>query len=439
MFGRFILAYLRFFARLQLRKNPQATIIGVTGSAGKTSTRLAIVKILAGRGRVKQSAHANSESGIPLNILGLSMTDYSLIDWLRVCILAPLRVLTYREAYDYYVVEMGIDGPHPPKNMRYLLSIVRPHIAVVTSIGLVHAAAFDHLVKDRDPVRRMQKIKLQIAHEKMYLARALGASGVAVVNGDVRELTTYLPELNCRVITYGHTKKVTLKTSSVQISARGFRASYTVDGAVYSVTNPGIFPAHYADTFGAALGVAKAIGIPIQTAARALATYQAPAGRMRVFTGIKQTRLLDASYNASPASMTETLQLGRRVAGRGRVIGILGDMRELGSSSRRAHQDLAKEIERSLDVVYLFGPETGAYTYPRLFQAGFPVQHFTQMSELIRTLRAELPARAWVVIKGSQNTILLERAVAALLADPADRARLCRRGAYWDKIRAQTP
>jgi UDP-N-acetylmuramyl pentapeptide synthase len=77
----FVLYYLRFFAKLQLRKNKNCKIVGVTGSAGKTSTRNAIYSVLKNKYKVKVSFKANSESGISLNILGLEMNDYSSLDW----------------------------------------------------------------------------------------------------------------------------------------------------------------------------------------------------------------------------------------------------------------------------------------------------------------------------------------------------------------------
>ena len=90
------------------------------------------------------------------------------------------------------------------------------------------------------------------------------------------------------------------------------------------------------------------------------------------------------------------------------------------------------------DICYLFGTSTLTYTYPRLQTAKFPVYHFTEMKSLTTHLKQNLPPKSWVLIKGSQNTILLERAVEALLANPSDRKRLARRGHYWDTIRAHT-
>lgn len=436
--GLLVLAYFRFWSRLQLTKNPRAVIIGITGSAGKTSTRLAIVKVLEGRGVVKHSAHANSESGIPLNILGLHPRDYSLWSWFLLVLRAPLQLLLNWEHFDYYVVEMGIDAPVPPKNMDYLLSIVRPHLAVVTGIGLVHAAAFDSLVPDKDPRRRAAKLKQAIAKEKMKLARAIPRQGTVILNLDAPEIRALTPSLKARVIGYG-ARRAPLLIKTARVSRQGFAAEYVFAGETCRVETSAILPLHYSGTFAAALGVAKALGIPLRSAAAALSTYTVPAGRLRTFAGIRGTHLLDSSYNASPGSMREALALIKTVGRQAPKVAIVGDMRELGVASKHAHQELAALLMQSVDEVYLFGPETRTFTYPRLERAGFPVRHFETMAALTRYAKAHLPSGSWVLIKGSQNTILLERAVAALLADKRDQARLCRRGAYWDQIRAATP
>ena len=92
-----VLCYLRFFAKLQLKKNHQAKIVGITGSAGKTSCQLAVLAALGknkGRLKIKISSKANSESGIPLDILGLKVKNYSPLDWLRLILLAPWQLVT---------------------------------------------------------------------------------------------------------------------------------------------------------------------------------------------------------------------------------------------------------------------------------------------------------------------------------------------------------
>jgi len=438
MHKRLVLEYLKFWAKLKLQQNKNAIIIGITGSAGKTSTRLALVEILKTHGEVKHSVHANSESGIPLNILGLSMYSYSLFDWLRVVILAPFR-LFYPEHFDYYIVEMGIDSPNPPKNMSYLLSIIRPHVAIVLGAGLTHTANFDHLVKDVDPQRRTAKLINLIAKEKMQLASAVPPSGTAIVNISNVPLTKYLKNIRSRLITYGEASNAMLKITQVNLSRRGFGMSMTYQGQRYQLTHPDILGQDYASTFAAALSAGVSVGIPLSSGIKALQNFHSPAGRLRLFAGIHQTTILDSSYNASPLAMKNTLLLLNKLGGRAHKVAVLGDMRELGKSSKVAHRDLASQIICSADEAILFGIETLAHALPILKNKRFPVHHFTNMVELTAHLRSHLTPHSWILVKGSQNEILLERAVSSILQNPADQAKLCRRGPYWDKIRQITP
>ena len=439
IFSSLVLEYFRFFATLQLRKNKDATIIGVTGSTGKTSTRLAIIHILRGRGQVKHSVHANSESGIPLNILGLSPRSYTFFDWLRLIILAPIKLMTNWEHYNYYVVEMGIDSPDSPKNMSYLLKIIRPHIGVVLNAGLTHSAGFDHLIKDTSPIRRMDKLVKVIAKEKMQLAKGVQPGGVAVFNIDQKELLAQKKDVTARQITFGRSDKANLRILDSAATRAGFMLKFSYQGQIYRLGLVDVFPQAYAYTFAAAIATAAGVGIPPTISLPGLASYTAPPGRMRIFGGLSGSTIIDSSYNASPDSVLESLKLLRSLAGRNKKIAVIGDMRELGTSEKISHKNLADWLLEYADIAVLYGDLTGAHTLPVLLSQKFPVRHFKEMSGLTKYLHTIIKDKSYVLVKGSQNTIFLERAVESILANPKDVTKLCRRGAYWDKLRARTP
>jgi len=433
-----VLIYLRFWAKLQLKKNPRAVIIGVTGSAGKTSTRLAIVQILKSKGVVKHSVHSNSESGIPLNILGLSLKTYSVLDWLRVIVLAPYRYFFWKENYDYYVVEMGIDSPYPPKNMAYLLTIVRPDIAVVLGASHVHTESFDSLVKDTEPARRATKLLDLVAKHKMLLAHAISHDGASIINLDNPAITPYISGIKSRLLTYGKASSSSLRIIKSSLSRRGFSATYEYQKVAYTLSLQDIFGPEYVSTFAAALSVAIALGIPLKQSIESLSSYRAPAGRMRVFSGIHGTHIIDSSYNASPETVNSALTTLDAVAPRNARLLILGDMRELGTLSKPAHQKLAKKLQQRNDTIMLYGDMMTKYVAPSLMRTKKLVYNPQSMTDLIKILKKQLKPNMWVLVKGSQNKILLERAVESILANKADVQKLPRRGAYWDKIRSLT-
>lgn len=430
-FYNMVVGYFRFFATRQLRKNPTATTIGITGSAGKTSTRLALVHILRSHGVVKHSSHANSEIGLPLNILGLSLSSGSVLDWLRLLLLAPIRLLTYSEHYQYYVVELGIDSPSAPKNMATHLRLIHPDVGVVLNASLVHAGTFDHLVKDHHPLRRRAKLIKIIAKEKMLLLKSLNSKQVAVVNANQKELVDQYGEIAARIVTFGKSPRADLQIRD------GFR--YRYQGIDYHLVLRDIFPPQYAYTFGAAIAVAASLGIPPSIALPLLRDYRAPAGRLRIFAGIKGSKIIDSSYNASPSTMQDVLHLLKKIGGRGKKIAVLGDMRELGEITRVAHKELAEHCLSTADEVVLFGDSTYAYTYPLLKAKKFPVQHFTSMASLTQYLSRVITPKSVILVKGSQNEQFMERAVEAILLDKSDTTKLCRRGKLWDKLRRRTP
>jgi UDP-N-acetylmuramyl pentapeptide synthase len=126
--------------------------------------------------------------------------------------------------------------------------------------------------------------------------------------------------------------------------------------------------------------------------------------------------------------------------GRNRVkIAVIGDMNELGHSAKQAHKDLADNLPRYCDRVILFGPLTKAHTLPVLLAKHFPVMHFGSMPALVKYLSSSITPKSVVLVKGSQNQLYLERAVASILKDPKDLKYLCRRGKYWDHLRRQAP
>lgn len=432
-----LLYYLRFIARLQLKKNPRAVVVGVTGSVGKSSAVAAISLILSTRGRVKSTSGANSQSGIPLSLLGLKPVSYTPADWLRLAFFGPLMLLFNWEKYDYLVIEMGIDSPDWPSNMSYLLSIVRPDVGVVLGASLTHSRQFDHLVKDRSPARRAEKLITEIAREKLKLLRGISPSGIAIYNFDQKIIAKNASNISARVLTFGQGvgAKVRYKVSA---SRGGFAASYTYQHFEAELKLEEHLDASYASTFAAALCVGVALNVSLASGVHALRSYRAPAGRMGLFLGIRGLTLIDSTYNASPLSMEQLLKYLAHYDPAKPRLAVIGDMGELGQESKTAHRQLAQWLLKYCDQAVLFGEETKLHTLPILVSRRFPVTHFDQMSNLIAYARAKLPDNSIVLVKGSQNNIFLERAVEALLNDPADIAKLCRRGKYWDRIRSKS-
>ncbi|MCH7951900.1 UDP-N-acetylmuramoyl-tripeptide--D-alanyl-D-alanine ligase [Patescibacteria group bacterium] len=434
------LKFLRALAKIQLAKI-RPTVIGITGSAGKTSLRNAIAAVLKDAYRVKVSIKANSESGIPLNILGLTPTDYSLGEWIRIALRAPIKVLTNWKFYDIYVAELGIDRPHPPKNMEYLLTIVKPKIGVFLNALPVHSEYFDELVQDtQDPQKRREKVADLIAEEKGKLIRSLPKNGTAVLNTDDKRVRKFVQRTKARVITFATEGRAELTAKGVKIGLDGFSMQVREKNAVEKLTLNQILDKHYAQTLLGAIAVGRACGLPLTTCLRSLEkNFQLPPGRMTVIPGIKGTTILDSSYNASRKTTISALKLLAHVAPK-RKVAILGDMRELGKVGKLEHEEVAKIAEKTADRIIAVGPMMRNWFVPRLKERGFPekaVQSFISPYDAAKAARELIEKEDTILVKGSQNTIFLEIVVEALMKNPKDSKLLCRRGRFWDKKRQE--
>lgn len=433
------LAYLRLFARVQLAKI-RPTIIGITGSAGKTSLLLAITAILQKDAKVKVSHQANSESGIPLNILGIQPRDYSHLDWTRMALLAPFKLLTNWQRYEYYVAEMGIDRPEPPKNMEYLLTVLQPTIGVFMNALPVHGQYFDKLVPPEvlDPHQRREKMTDAIANEKGKLIRSLPTSGTAILNLDDSRVRRFVHRTKAQVMTFATRGRADLRAWDITLDRRGFSMSLSEGTRMRHLSVPLLLPRHYAQTFLAAVAVGRACGRSLDSCIESLSTsFRLPPGRMTVLPGIKATTILDSSYNASPQTVEGALELLDRVA-TGRKVAVLGDMRELGSIARQEHEALAVKVATIADLVVTVGPLMRDCFVPKLLSLGFSSENLASFLDPFRaaqSLAKLVRTGDTILVKGSQNTIFLEIVVEKLLKDPNDATRLCRRSHFWQRQR----
>lgn len=384
------LNYLRLFARLQLFKikllNPKLKIVGITGSAGKTSTLLASEAALKPNFKVKTNYGGNSESGIPLNILGFKNPDFSFLSWLKIAILTPIKLLTNWRIYDIYLLEMGIDSVKSPKNMSYLLSIVKPDIGIFLNVTSVHLENFSSLD--------------QIAQEK---AKLVNTAEIAIINHS-----------DSLVNKYTKNKKI-INIKPIKIDIPNF-----------------ILPSIYDISLGAALSIAKVLKIDQRTALENLKNnFHLPPSRASILEGINHTTIIDSSYNSSPLATTEMLNFLNSYPSP--KIAVLGDMRELGAASELSHQNLYKTALNSVDEIISVGPETSRYFGPK-------TKKFLYWWQAAEYLKNNLPENSTILIKGSQNTIFLEELVKELIS--ANKLKkylsnqlICRQSKYWLKLK----
>ncbi len=429
----FALYYLRFFARLSLFIN-RPKVIGITGSVGKSSARNIIYAILKDHFSVKMIKEGNSETGIPLGILGLDPGNYQLIDWIIIIILSPFKIF-YLAGIKILIVEMGVDSPYPPKNMDYLLTIVKPDISIILNVYPVHTMQFDQVVdKNLTGEIRLKSILTRITEEKMkIITKAKPKIGIFNENIASYNLRGCI---GTELITFGKSKnaKIILLDYQVDFKGTNFVFQYKNEKIIMYI-NKFILPQAYSEVLGASFLVAKTLSLKNDQIISALKkNFSLPAGRSTIFPGIRNSTIIDSSYNASRASLLtfiETASLLAKKENRPLVV-LMGDMRELGKEAENEHKIVTESLKKvSTNYLYCVGPLTKKYVLPEVSKSVKESQWFENSIKLGEYLKTSLPYYSIVLVKGSQNTIFLEEAIKFILKNKKDEKNLCRQSDFW--------
>ncbi len=410
-----IARFLRLEARLILRKY-RPKIIAVTGNVGKTGTKEAIKAVLATKYRVRANQKSfNSELGVPLTILGCDNPWWDPIAWLKV-FLEGLVLILFRSQYpECLVLEVGVDRPG---DMREIVSWLRPQVAVVTRLPdlPVHVEYFDS--------------PEQVAAEKWLLAQAVPESGVVIYNADdekVRELAT---SLKCQTLGYGLAELAQVHGSDAKINytddkpvGLALKVDYLGDSTPFQLS--GVLGLHqiYPLLAAAALGVEE--GINLAEMSQALASISLPPGRMRLLAGIKDTVIIDDTYNSSPAALEAALETMSDLRVAGRKIVVLGDMLELGPHTIEAHRRAGAQAARVAHLLVTVGLRMKFATEEasRKKMGKKSLHHFDDSRAAGAWLQNEIQPGDVILVKGSQS-LRMERAVEEIMAEPEKRKDL---------------
>lgn len=290
----------------QTRQEWGGTVVGVTGSAGKTTTKDAVAHLLSAELPTgKTAGNFNNHVGVPLSILRLP-------DDCRVAVL-----------------EMGMNHAG---EIRALAAIAAPQIAVVTNVGNAHVEAFPDGIEG-------------VAASKRELVEALPLDGVAVLNADDPRVARFRDVHPGRTITFGLGDAAEVRASDVDIASAGSR--FRVDGIAFESPLPG---RHGVMNALAAIAAARAFGIPAERLRDAVRTL--PAGKMRCerleHAGIT---VWNDCYNANPEAMRAMIDVLAATPAARRVA-VLGEMLELGQSAERLHREVGRYAAgRGIDLL----------------------------------------------------------------------------------------
>jgi UDP-N-acetylmuramoyl-tripeptide--D-alanyl-D-alanine ligase len=365
-------------ARTRLEGVP---VVGITGSAGKTSTKDLTAAALRARFEVQASAGSfNNEIGLPVTILD-----------------AP-------DGVEALVLEMGARFAG---NIAELCAIARPTVGVVTNIGLAHA---EHLGGPDG-----------IAAVKGELLEALPAGGLAVISVDGEHADALRARTDARVLTTGFAEAADVRASRVEVDDE-LRATFRLEspwGAADRV-RLACRGAYQVANATQAAAVALHLGVRLDAVVEALGRAGTSAWRMELAPTSDGIVVVNDAYNASPTSMLAALESFSRLAVTGRRVAVLGEMRELGAIAPAEHARVGELVGRSgIGVLVTVGPgtdELGAAAAA----AGVEVHHVDDTDAAVAAVRALAAPGDAILVKASR-LVGLERVAAALLR-PSERA-----------------
>ncbi len=279
------------------------TVVGLTGSNGKTSTKDYIGQLLARLGpTVAPAGSLNNELGFPYTVLRAGPETR------------------------FLVLEMGARGIG---HIRYLTDIARPSIGVVLNIGAAHLGEFGTVEGT--------------ARAKGELVEALPADGVAVLNADDPLVAGMAPRTTARVVRTGESAEAEVRATEVSVDDTG-RASYTLHFEGRSArVRLAVAGRHQVANTLAAAAVALSAGLPFDELAAALGEIGiVSVRRMDVFTRADGVTVIDDSYNANPSSTSAALHALASMAGGRRTTAVLGYMAELGEHEQSGHEEVGR-------------------------------------------------------------------------------------------------
>jgi UDP-N-acetylmuramoyl-tripeptide--D-alanyl-D-alanine ligase len=367
----------------QIRLRQPFTLIAITGSAGKTTTKEMIATLVASERRTFKSW------GNFNNLIG-----------------CPLCIDNTPDDAEVVVSEMGMNHKG---EIAQLAGLTRPDVGVYTNIGPVHIEFFGTVEK--------------IAEAKKELLENVKPEGVVVVNNDNEHVVRIARDFSGRKVTYGIDRDADFQATNIR--ERGLLgSSFDVARHSFELSLPG---RHNLENLLAAIAAARAIGISWEGIERGVRELK-PAYHRGVIVPVHGATIYDDTYNSNPYAVTRAVELLRQADVHGRRIAVLGDMLELGEKELEYHYETGRAIPASIDVVIGVGRRSAALL-DGARKAGFTddkLHHFADAEAAGAFLKTFLRPGDLVLIKASRG-IGLDRIVTALTAadtrDPAPDTR----------------
>ena len=370
-FGKFARRRTDFNLALLARwRNRHTKYIAVTGSSTKTTTCSLLVHILQSRAPTTGCIRNNAMPTI-----------------------APF-IRTIDESYDFAVIETGIDGPD---RMRHLARLIRPHVGVVTMIGLEH--------------RTTMRTTDVVAAEKGILVEQLAPQGTALLNADDEMTEGIAGRASGKVITFGQDKPADYQAVAVSADLPE-RLSLTIKGPKFDVDlQTQLVGEHFWLPVTAAVACASHLGVPAETIAQRVASFVPPLGRCTVMKLPNDRMVIADTHKAPQHSLHQAFDMMRSASAVHKRI-VLGQLSDTTGSSTTAYRRAYKLARGAADEVIFVGEHAHRHNASREDIAKGRVRDFREVCEVADYVRDTAIAGELILLK-SNSKLHLERAALA--------------------------
>lgn len=421
----FVVKVLTFEAGILLKRT-KPTIIAVTGSVGKTSTKDAIFAVMKNYKKTRKSEKSfNSEIGVPLSVLGLPNAWNNPVLWFWNIIEGFFIAFFSRNYPELLVLEAGVDRPG---DMSSLARWVKPDVIVMTRLPDVPVHVEYFVTPEA------------VATEKLEILKVLKPDGLFVYNHDDPKLCEAAAGIRQSSKGFGRYAPTQYTASADEIVYRDdipvgsqFKLSHMGEEVIAKAY--GSIGIQNAYTYAATAAAVSYFDVSLEDTVLALKNYSSPVGRMRLISGIKGSCIIDDTYNSSPTAVESALTSLRELRGFKRKIAVLGDMLELGQYSTRAHEKVGEVAASSVDFLITIGIRSRK-TAESALEHGLDESKILQYEDSLtagKELQQLLMPGDIVLVKGSQS-VRAERVVEEIMAEPQRAGELLvRQDKSWKK------
>jgi len=420
-FKKIIVSILTWEATVVLKKY-KPSIIAITGSVGKTSAKDAIYTVVASAHRARKSQKSfNSELGVPLTILGVHNAWSNPFLWIKNIVEGLLLIVLPFKYPSWLVLEVGADRPG---DIAAVAEWLKPDITVMTRFGdvPVHVEFFPSID--------------DLVFEKAHLAKALKPTGTFIYNHDDKRIVQFTETITQKKISFGFTLGSDIEALEDQVvygtydnSAlefpRGILFTTRVSGQELKLQLEGALGKQHVYPLLAACAVGMALRIDQQKIIEVLHKHISPKGRMRLIPGIKNTMIIDDTYNSSPVAVYEALKTLEDIKTSGRKIAVLADMMELGQYSVEEHRRVGEMVKPVADILVTVGIRSRATADVALDAQMLEdnILQFETAQEAGKYLESVVQPGDIILVKGSQS-MRMERVVEEIMLHPEDKEKL---------------